>query len=138
MDHHMHHVKKLQEKTTFSKSKEDRVLLVEISMHTSDLNNPTQPWKNSKEWAILVAQEFVAQVEKERELGLPVTAHMDLAGELVADNPAVAKLNLGFINYLVKPLWISFCDFFPNFSYRLGKSPCPFAFRPPRELLIPR
>jgi len=119
MENHMDHVKKLQSKKNFTKDLSDRTFLVEISMHTADLNNPTQPWENSKRWAIAVAQEFVEQVKLEREFGLPVSSHMDIKGELLATNPNLAKLNLSFINYLVKGLVFAFCDFFPEWKPRL-------------------
>ena len=124
MEHHMKHVKMLQNHSSFSNSREDRTFLVEISMHTADLSNPIQPWKNSSEWAVRVAKEFSAQYEKETELGLAQTPHFNLEGEINASNPSIAKLNIGFANYLVKPLWVTFVDFFPKWAKLLGKWIC--------------
>jgi hypothetical protein len=120
MEHHMDHVKELQNHSSFTNSREDRTFLVEISMHTADLSNPVQPWRNSSDWAIRVAKEFVIQYEKETELGLAQTPHFNLQGEIVATNPNIAKLNIGFVNYLVKPLWVTFVDFFPKWADRIG------------------
>lgn len=119
MEHHMDHVKELQNHSSFTNSREDRTFLVEISMHTSDLSNPVQPWRNSSDWAIRVAKEFVIQYKKETELGLPQTPHFNLQGEMVVSNPNIAKLNIGFVNYLVKPLWVTFVDFFPKWANRI-------------------
>ena len=94
---------------------------VEIAMHTADLSNPCQPWHNSSDWAIRVAKEFVHQYKEEQRLGLTLTPHFNVEGELVVTNPNVAKLNIGFVNYLVKPLWVTFVDFFPNFQDRVGE-----------------
>ena len=116
----MDHVKELQNHSSFTNSREDRTFLVEISMHTADLSNPVQPWRNSSDWAIRVAKEFVIQYEKETELGLAQTPHFNLQGEIVATNPNIAKLNIGFVNYLVKPLWVTFVDFFPKWADRIG------------------
>ena len=121
MEHHMDHVKELQNHSGFTNSREDRTFLVEISMHTSDLSNPVQPWRNSSDWAIRVAKEFVIQYEKETELGLAQTPHFNLQGDIVTTNPNIAKLNIGFVNYLVKPLWVTFVDFFPKWADRIGE-----------------
>jgi hypothetical protein len=120
MEFHFSHVKKLQSKTNFEiENRQDRTFLVEISMHTSDLNNPTQPWENSKRWARAVAQEFVDQVKLERQYGLPVSSHMDLQGEFDENNSGWAKLNISFTEYLVKGLLEAFCDFFPAWNPRM-------------------
>ena len=120
MEHHMEHVKKLQSKTDFNiEDRNDRTFLIEICMHTSDLSNPTQPWKNCKRWALAVAHEFIEQVELEKKYHLPISSHMDLNGELTEFNPEVAKLNISFTEYLVKGLVVSFCDFFPSWNPRM-------------------
>ncbi len=121
MEHHMDKVKKLQNHSTFTNSRDDRTLLVEVAMHTADLSNPCQPWHNSSDWAIRVAKEFVHQYKQEQRLGLTLTPHFNVEGELVVTNPNVAKLNIGFVNYLVKPLWVTFVDFFPNFRDRVSE-----------------
>ena len=95
MAQHMAHVKAFKQKAEFDgASNEDRIMIVEILLHSADLSNPTQPKANAIEWALLVAEEFRAQVALERKEGLPVTKFMDFQGDIVADNPNVAKLNL--------------------------------------------
>ena len=122
MEHHMLHVKKLQSTTNFEIEKiADRIFLVEVCMHTSDLNNPTQPWENSKRWAHAVAQEFVNQVKLEKEYGLPVSSHMDLQGELNENDAQWAGLNIFFSERLVKGLVEAFCDFFPSWRPRMDE-----------------
>jgi hypothetical protein len=62
----------------------------------------------------MVASEFKAQTDDEKARGLDVTPFMDIIGPIAASNKNVAKLNLGFINYVVEPLWNSLADFFPE------------------------
>ena len=121
MEGHMEHVKAFKNHGDFDvANRADRTFLIEISMHTSDLSNPTQPWENSKRWSLAVAQEFVDQVSLERKYGLPVSSHMDLQGEVSELNPAIAKLNISFTEYLVRGLVFAFADFFPGWQPRMA------------------
>ena len=119
MAHHMTHVKAFQQKSEFTDSHDDRIMIVEILLHSADLSNPTQPKDNSVEWALLVADEFRSQVAKEKEHGLPVTKFMDFKGELSAENPNIAKLNIGFIDFVVAPLWQTLAEFLPSLKERV-------------------
>ena len=50
-----------------------------------------------------------------RSLSLPLSLSLSAPqGPLEVSNKNVAKLNLGFINYVVEPLWKSLADFFPE------------------------
>ena len=63
-----------------------------------------------RSWALKVCAEFTAQADRERELGLPVTAFM-----LGLDNEvSIAKLQLGFLDYVVGPLWKAVSELFPE------------------------
>jgi hypothetical protein len=59
---------------------------------------------------MLVCQEFTNQVALERERGMPVTAHMDGLTSITA----IAKLQCGFIDYVVAPLWNTVANLFPE------------------------
>jgi GAF domain-containing protein len=97
-------------------SEEDRQLVMNTIVHGADLSNPMLPMPISGTWATLVLQEFNAQAAKEEELGLPVTSFM-----VKSDDISKANLNLGFINYVVHPLWkVMATDIFPHLQPNLN------------------
>jgi hypothetical protein len=87
--------------------------LAECLIHAADLSNPILPsFAVTYKWAILVCEEFSQQVALERAGGFPFAAHM--AG---LDSPqAVAKLQLGFVDYVVSPLWTAISSALPELS----------------------
>lgn len=76
-------------------------------VHSADISNPTKDWEVSKEWSERVSKEFFAQGDAERKLGLPVSANMDRA------TTNKAKLSLGFIDFIVAPLFTNLVKLFP-------------------------
>lgn len=78
--------------------------MIELLIHSADLSNPVLPaFSVVQKWAVMVCSEFTAQVQREKAAGLPFAPHMDgLATPL-----AIAKLQVGFIGYVVSPLWTS-------------------------------
>eukprot|EP01029_Cantina_marsupialis_P010294 TRINITY_DN2343_c0_g1_i1.p1 TRINITY_DN2343_c0_g1~~TRINITY_DN2343_c0_g1_i1.p1 ORF type:complete len:1150 (+),score=214.32 TRINITY_DN2343_c0_g1_i1:145-3594(+) len=93
-----------------SDSDTDRRLFVKVLLHAADLSNPVLPeFGVVKKWAEKVKDEFTEQVLKEKELSLPVSAHMDnLEGE------GLPKLQIGFISYVIGPLWNALGEAFPD------------------------
>ncbi len=58
----------------------------------------------------MVCAEFTNQVRLEKEKKIPFAPHMDNL-----DRPlAVHKLQLGFIDYVVSPLWVTVGDTLPK------------------------
>lgn len=134
MSRHVQGLKELQGRDALSlESLEDRRLFASSLLHAADVSNPVRgevgcrgaggvcacdsfphhttphhlpptlkalPWFVARVHAELVSTEFRFQVRQERQLGLPVTAFMDLA-----DVRAVAKLNIGFVDFVVAPLF---------------------------------
>ena len=77
-------------------------LLVELIVHAADLSNPVLPAFGAvRTWAELVCTEFTAQAAAERLASLPVALHM----EGISAPMGCAKLQLGFVDYVVAPLW---------------------------------
>lgn len=77
-------------------------LAIELLVHSADLSNPVLPdFYSSCRWTDLVCSEFREQVQREKAEGLPFAPHMD--GLTTAK--AIAKLQTGFIDYVVAPLW---------------------------------
>ena len=78
--------------------------LVELLVHAADLSNPVLPaFSAVQTWALKVCDEFMAQAATERAAGLPCAPHMEGLTSL----PAIAKLQLGFIDYVCSPLWLA-------------------------------
>jgi hypothetical protein len=62
----------------------------------------------AKAWATLVTEEFNSQVDKERALGLPVTAWMD-----ARDDTTMLKNEIQFGTHVCLPLYTALCEQFP-------------------------
>jgi high affinity cGMP-specific 3',5'-cyclic phosphodiesterase 9 len=95
-----------QNKAFILKSK-IRITLLKVMVHSADISNPTKDWEVSKEWSERVSKEFFAQGDAERKLGLPVSANMD------RDTTNKAKLSLGFIDFIVAPLFTNVVKLLP-------------------------
>ena len=91
-----------------------RSILSCLVVHASDLSNPTHSdFDVSKRWSIRICEEFSLQAKKERQMGLQVTPFMDnLKSEI-----EIAKLQCGFVNYVVLPLWKIVAALFPKVAH---------------------
>lgn len=86
------------------------LFLVELFLHSADIGNVVMPHDISAEFGQRIAEEFSAQVEAEKRLQLPVTAFMDgLQSPIVQ-----AKSQLGFIDFVARPLFDRVFHFFPE------------------------
>jgi len=83
-----------------SVERKDVLLLLGQALHTSDISNPTKSKRLMLVWTKRVMREFWQQGDRERKLGIPISAFMD------RKQPAVAQCQIGFINVLVKPLLV--------------------------------
>lgn len=106
---------------------EDRVQLMQMAIKCADINHPTKPWVSAPpilinatlsiqslnlkrcgfqhlhlKWSERVNEEFFEQGDTERRLGLPLSAFMD------RKSTQLWKSQLGFIDFLVYPLFESF------------------------------
>ena len=91
------------------------IALAKALLHLADLSNAVQPFDASKRWAHCVVAEFRSQSAKERQLGLPLT---DMFVHLHTD-AEIAKLQLGFIDVIVAPLWRTAALLFPGAKARI-------------------
>jgi hypothetical protein len=89
-------------------NKDDRMLILNVSLHTCDVSNPARALGTYVTWAERVLTEFFNQGEKEKEFGLPVSNFMD------RETTNIAKCQIGFINVLVHPLFMAINDFLPT------------------------
>ena len=63
-------------------------------IHAADLSNPTKPLELYKCWVDLISQEFFNQGDKERELGMDISAMCDKY------NATIEKTQVNPQNYL--------------------------------------
>ena len=92
----------------FSRSSpEDRRLLVAFLLHCADLHNPLLPPAMSRRIACELSREFSSQAELERAADLPVTVM------LADDDVAKAKMEAGFLDFVVRPLYAALADVAP-------------------------
>ncbi|KAJ3255308.1 cAMP-specific 3',5'-cyclic phosphodiesterase 4D [Boothiomyces macroporosus] len=99
-------------------TREDRMLLFKIMIKCSDVSNPTKDLPIYKQWTRLIMTEFVCQGDLEKKLSLPVSPYMD------RDNVNVASCQIGFIDYVVQPLFGALDSYqtIPSIISRLAKN----------------
>merc|ERR1712217_600764 len=85
-------------------SKGDRRMLLQVFAHTADLGHTCRPWAVHKHLVVLLEEEFFAQGDRERELGLCVMPLMDREKD-----SAAASQNF-FLDKLVRPLFDPFAN----------------------------
>lgn len=59
-------------------------------LHCADLSSPTKPFEIYKQWTFGVMEEFFKQGDKEKELGIEVSAMCD-RDSVVVDKAQVSK-----------------------------------------------
>ncbi|XP_076355145.1 3',5'-cyclic-AMP phosphodiesterase 4C-like isoform X3 [Tachypleus tridentatus] len=82
----------------------ERIQVLQNMIHCSDLSSPTKPLEMYKKWVDLLMEEFYQQGDKEREQGLDISPMCD------RHNATVEKSQVGFIDYIVHPLWETWAD----------------------------
>jgi len=88
--------------------KSHRLLLLQVLLKAADISNPGKPFGIAKYWANMVQEEFFGQGDVEKEKGLPVSPFMD------REKPALPKMQINFIDYLVAPLFGAMRDLLPK------------------------
>jgi hypothetical protein len=92
------------------KDRKDRLLLLQIAIKCADISNPTKSTYLCNSWATRVMEEFFRQGDEERRQQLPISAFMDRT------KPAEAKCQLGFIDFIVGPLFEVWVNFLPEMT----------------------
>lgn len=80
---------------------QDKLFLLEAVLHAADLSNPCKPRHIALAWCRRICEEFWAQGDEERSLNLPISPMCDRVGGMAT----VPKSQLGFINFVIKPLF---------------------------------
>ena len=109
-------LKQLQSQTTqdiaeqAKSRKEDIGVLVNLMVHCADISNPTKKIDVYRKWIGFVFEEFGNQGRKEIELGLQPSF-------LCEPNPNIPKSQVGFMNFFVKPTFLTLSGIFPDLTY---------------------
>lgn len=82
-----------------------------ILIHLADISNPTKSLLLYNKWTDLVIDEFWKQGDKEKEMNLTVSLNCDRNGA------SVPKIQIGFIDWVVFPLFNTVVELFPNLEY---------------------
>lgn len=88
----------------------NRLFVMELLLHCSDISNPYKPHAICAKWANVVAEEFFQQGDKERELLMEISPMMD------RNNSNLNNMQMGFIEFVVSPLINSVVNLLPSLS----------------------
>lgn len=89
------------------REEKNRLFIMELVLHCSDISNPFKPFALCAKWADLVVEEFCRQGDKEKELGMTVSPMCD------RDAVNLCNMQMGFIEFVVAPLIIAFVSILP-------------------------
>ncbi|XP_041847269.1 cAMP-specific 3',5'-cyclic phosphodiesterase 4D-like isoform X2 [Melanotaenia boesemani] len=82
----------------------DRIQVLQNMVHCADLSNPTKPLELYRKWTDRIMVEFFTQGDREREKGMEISPMCD------KQNASIEKNQVGFIDYIVHPLWETWAD----------------------------
>ncbi|PRP89163.1 hypothetical protein PROFUN_01883 [Planoprotostelium fungivorum] len=90
------------------KNPDSRQLLMNIILHMADISNVTRPFELSKTWCDAIQEENMRQGDLEKEKDLLISPYMD------RNNMDQPKMTLGFIDYMVNPMFTSLKKVIPE------------------------
>lgn len=82
----------------------DKTRALSLIVHCADIGHPSKHWNLHEKWTNLLMNEFFAQGDKEKELGLPFSPLCD------REKTPVALSQIGFINFIVDPSFVLMGD----------------------------
>jgi hypothetical protein len=89
----------------------DKELFIKFMFHLADISNPTKPYDLCKLWCDLLFIEFFAQGDMEKQFGFDVSQFYD------RETTNVAKCQIGFIDFIVKPAFGAVIKVFPKLAH---------------------
>merc|ERR1719217_1989170 len=89
---------------------DNKKMVLNLLLHAADISNPCKPWRTCRAWALRVLEEFFAQGDQEKALGIPV--------QMLNDREKVNRPNsqIGFIEFIVSPLIAAEIKLFPQLA----------------------
>ncbi|XP_066503189.1 3',5'-cyclic-AMP phosphodiesterase 4C-like isoform X3 [Hoplias malabaricus] len=82
----------------------DRIQVLQNMVHCADLSNPTKPLEIYRQWTNRIMVEYFTQGDRERDRGMEISPMCD------KHTASVEKSQVGFIDYIVHPLWETWAD----------------------------
>ncbi|KAM9384986.1 3',5'-cyclic-AMP phosphodiesterase 4C-like isoform 2-T3 [Pholidichthys leucotaenia] len=82
----------------------DRIQVLQNMVHCADLSNPTKPLELYRQWTDRIMVELFTQGDRERDKGMEISPMCD------KHNASIEKTQVGFIDYIVHPLWETWAD----------------------------
>ncbi|EEQ99008.1 High-affinity cGMP-specific 3',5'-cyclic phosphodiesterase, putative [Perkinsus marinus ATCC 50983] len=92
-----------------------KMLVHKCLVHAADISNAVLPTDMYEAWAYRVSTEFYRQSLREKSEGIPTAPFMDSSPD---DRAEFAVLQLGFMNFVVVPLWNAMADMWPALEPR--------------------
>mmetsp|Transcript_15805 Transcript_15805/g.35148 ORF Transcript_15805/g.35148 Transcript_15805/m.35148 type:complete len:187 (+) Transcript_15805:845-1405(+) len=89
-----------------------------VLVHAADLSNPVLPTHRARDWAYRAVLEFHTQAEQEKSEGLPFAPFMEPHPDNTLE---LAKLQTGFISFVVKPYWTAVAELLPRLQHRVDQ-----------------
>jgi len=90
--------------------KSEKEMFLEAGLHLADVSNPAKPIEIAVYWAECIMQEFFAQGDREKKIGIPISPLCD------RENSNVAQGQVGFIKFVVLPLYDLWAKLMPEFT----------------------
>lgn len=100
---------------TAVKDSELKLLVLQMALKVSDLGHPAQAFDFHYDWSGRMQEESFLQGDRERELRLPVSAFADRH-----KSSSFSQSQIGFIDFIVLPLYESFIKAMPTLADRLA------------------
>lgn len=104
---------KLQSEDADLKNEEDKKFICEQFFHLCDISNATKPFDLCEKWTLLLFEEFYHQGDQEKIMGVTVSQFMDRC------TTNIAKSQIGFISFIIKPSFEIMSNFLPNVTEML-------------------
>lgn len=105
---YMSHFKNKFAEEPFVESHEEKLLMLEVMMHFSDISNPCRPWNLCYAWTNLLFVEFFEQGDKERTMGLPISTLCD------RQSVEISSSQVGFIDFVIEPTLVTLSSVLPK------------------------
>merc|ERR1719401_2273501 len=89
---------------------EAKTLAINCMLHSADVSNPCRQWLVSHAWAMVVLEEFFAQGDQEKLLGVPV--------QFLNDRDKLNRPNsqIGFIEFVIAPFFAAQISLWPKLN----------------------
>jgi len=96
-----------------NKNYENQQVVLNMLIHTADVSNPGKPLKVYQNWVELIFEEFFYQGDLEKSYNYPISMLCD------RETTNIAKAQIGFINFVVKPTFESIIKIIPSIDFYL-------------------